>query len=122
VPTNRSKTETSAFAPFDVVVVPFPYTDRLAEKRRPAVVISAPELSENCGLVWLLMVTSADNPRWDCDIAVSDLKGAGLPAPSLVRAAKIATADADRILRSIGGLSTKDAHAVAAKLKALMAR
>jgi mRNA-degrading endonuclease toxin of MazEF toxin-antitoxin module len=122
VPTNRSKAQTSAFAPFDVVVVPFPYTDRLAEKRRPAVVISAPELSKNYGLVWLLMVTSADNPRWDCDIAVSDLKEAGLPAASLVRIAKIATADADRILRRIGKLSAKDAHAVAAELKALMAR
>ena len=68
------------------------------------------------------MVTSADNPRWDCDIAVSDLKGAGLPAPSLVRAAKIATAQADRILRRIGKLAPKDAHAVAAELKALMRR
>ena len=109
------------FAPFDVVVVPFPYTDRLAEKRRPAVVASTPELTHKFGLVWLLMVTSADNPRWDCDIDVSDLKAAGLPAPSLVRAAKLATADAARIVRRIGKLSAKDGRAVAAKLKALMA-
>jgi uncharacterized protein (DUF1330 family) len=27
--------EDTRFAPFDVVVVPFPYADRLAEKRRP---------------------------------------------------------------------------------------
>ena len=40
VPSSRSK----AFAPFDVVVVPFPYADRLAEKRRPAVVVNAPAL------------------------------------------------------------------------------
>ena len=122
MPTNRSKTKTSAFAPFDVVVVPFPYPDRLSKKRRPAVVISAPELSQDHGLVWLLMVTSADNPRWDCDIAVSDLKGAGLPALSLVRAAKIATANADLNFRRIGKLSAKDAHAVATELKAFMAR
>jgi hypothetical protein len=28
------------FDAFDIVVVPFPYADRLAEKRRPAPVIS----------------------------------------------------------------------------------
>ncbi|MEA2824553.1 MAG: hypothetical protein QOF03_1035, partial [Alphaproteobacteria bacterium] len=43
MPTNRSEAVT-AYAPFQVVVVPFPYTDRLADKRRPAVVVSKPAL------------------------------------------------------------------------------
>jgi mRNA interferase MazF len=106
---------------FDVVVVPFPYTDRLAEKRRPAVVVSVPDVSTKYGLVWLLMVTSAHNPGWDCDVLVSDLKAAGLPSPSRVRPAKIATADAARIIGRIGKLSAKDARGVAAKMKSLMA-
>jgi mRNA interferase MazF len=112
VPTSRSK----AFAPFDVVVVPFPYSDRLAEKRRPAVVISSAALAKY-DLVWLTMVTSASNRRWNCDVAISDLGITGLPAPSLVRPAKIATVDADRILRRIGKLTDIDARAVAARLK-----
>ena len=119
VPTDHS--EDAPLQPFDVVVVPFPYTDRLAEKRRPAVVVSEPGLSHSYGLVWLLMVTSADNPLWDCDVAVTDLKGAGLPAPSRVRPAKIATADAARVVRRSGSLSAKDARAVAGKIKELMA-
>jgi mRNA interferase MazF len=105
------------FAPFDVVVVPFPYADRLAEKRRPAIVISTPGLARQHGLVWLAMVTSAGNRRWDTDIAVSDLGLTGLPAPSLVRPAKIATVDGERILRRIGKLPSKDARAVAAQIK-----
>ena len=52
-------------ASFDVVVVPFPYADRLAEMRRPALVVSAPALQKRFGLVWLMMITSADNPAWD---------------------------------------------------------
>jgi mRNA interferase MazF len=32
--------QNSRFDAFDIVVVPFPYADRLAEKRRPALVIS----------------------------------------------------------------------------------
>lgn len=100
-----------------MVIVPFPYADRLAEKRRPAIVISASLLERQHGLVWLAMVTSADNRRWDSDVAVSDLTATGLPAPSLVRPAKIATVDGERILRMIGKLPAKDARAVAAQLK-----
>jgi hypothetical protein len=33
------------FDAFDIVVVPFPYADRLAEKRRPALVISNRKLA-----------------------------------------------------------------------------
>jgi len=110
------------FAPFDVVVVPFPYTDRLAEKRRPAVVVSARALEKRHGLVWLAMITSAGNPRWDTDVTVSDLKAAALPAPSRVRPAKIATVDAARILRRIGRLTPKDAKAVKARIGELLGK
>jgi len=105
-----------AFAPFDLVVVPFPYADRLAEKRRPAVVISAAIVGQRYKLVWLAMVTSAINPRWDCDVDISDLKAAGLPAPSRIRPVKIATADVARIVRRIGRLSANDAKALKSKL------
>ena len=47
------------FHPFDIVVVPFPYSDRLAEKRRPALVVSHPALAEGLGRVWVAMITSA---------------------------------------------------------------
>ena len=48
------------FKPFDVAVVPFPYADRLAEKRRPALVISNHKLAAH-GLIWVAMITSAEN-------------------------------------------------------------
>jgi mRNA interferase MazF len=105
------------FAAYDVVVVPFPYSDRLAEKRRPAVVISSPALEKQHGLVWLAMITSAENRAWESDVTVTDLAGAGLPAPSRIRPAKIATVDGERIVRRIGALSAKDVRTVAAQLK-----
>jgi mRNA interferase MazF len=107
--------------PFDIVVVPFPYADRLAEKRRPAVVISTSVVSERYKLVWLAMITSAVNPRWDCDVDISDLLPTGLPAPSRIRPVKIATADLARIVRGIGHLGPKDVKALKAKLAALLA-
>jgi len=110
-----------AFAPFDIVVVPFPYADRLAEKRRPAVVVSAPALERRHGLVWLAMVTSASNPAWRGDVVIGDLKSAGLPAPSRIRPAKLATVDAARIVRRIGKLDAGDRSSLRTSLKALAA-
>jgi mRNA-degrading endonuclease toxin of MazEF toxin-antitoxin module len=69
--------------PFDIVVVVlFPQSDRLAEKRRPALVISNRKLAP-FGLIWVAMITSADNAPRSCDVAVADLARAGLPAPSV---------------------------------------
>ena len=110
-----------SFAPFDVVVVPFPYADRLAEKRCPAIVVSVSTLEARHGLVWLAMVTSASNSSWNGDVVISDLKAAGLPAPSMIRPAKIATVDAGRILRSIGHLCAPDIRAAKEKIRALIA-
>jgi mRNA interferase MazF len=107
--------------PFDIVVVPFPYSDRLAEKRRPAVVISAPVVSDRYKLVWLAMITSAANPRWNCDVDITDLGPTALPAPSRIRPVKIATADVARVVRRIGKLGPRDAKGLKAALAALLA-
>lgn len=72
------------FSPFDVVSVPFPYVEREARKRRPAVVVSRPELAGRHGLTWVLMITSADNPAWPGEVDIEDLIAAGLPKPSVV--------------------------------------
>jgi mRNA interferase MazF len=85
----------------DIVVVPFPYSDQLAEKRRPALVISMQEFSDAHDLVWVAMITSAKNPRWRSDIELTAGFG-GLPSASVIRIAKIATLDASRILRITG--------------------
>jgi mRNA interferase MazF len=107
------------FAAFDIVVVPFPYADRLAEKRRPALVISSPKLV-SYDLVWVTMITSADNERWPCDVIISDSESAGLPAPSVVRPAKIACIDLSRIERRTGRLDKAAARIVAQRLRSFL--
>jgi mRNA interferase MazF len=104
------------FAPFDIVVVPFPYTDRLAEKRRPALVVSNHKLAAH-GLIWLAMITSADNDAWPGDVAVTDLRRSGLPAPSVGRPAKIICIDPARIDRRIGRIDKAAARAVARRMR-----
>jgi mRNA interferase MazF len=107
------------FDAFDVVVVPIPYADRLAEKRRPALVISNRRLAP-FGLIWVAMITSADNAPWSCDVPIANLARAGLPAPSVVRAAKIACIEPARIERRAGRLDRATARAVAQKLKGFL--
>ena len=114
-----ASSERARFAAFDVVVVPFPYADRLAEKRRPALVISGPKLAPY-GLIWVAMITSAENERWSSDVAISDLDRAGLPASSLVRPAKIACIDPARIERRAGRLDKTASKLVAQRLRGFL--
>lgn len=66
--------------------------------------VSAPSLEDRYGLLWVVMITSAENRGWQGDVAVRDLALAGLPVASLVRTAKIATIEATDAQR-LGRLS-----------------
>lgn len=99
------------FAQGDVLVLPFPYSDRLAEKRRPAVVVSKPALERSHGLVWVAMITSDRGARRADDVPIA-LARTGLPAASLVRPAKLATIEPSRVLRKAGSLGRADLAAV----------
>lgn len=78
-----------------IVRVPFPYTDRDTRQHRPALVVSHAALGPTSSLLWVVMITSAANRRWADDVAIEgDHAALGLPVPSLIRTAKIATIDA----------------------------
>ena len=109
----------ATFEVWDIVKVPFPYTDRPVRQRRPALVIAADEIVAAHGLMWLVMITSAENRGWPDDVRISDLPTAGLPAPSIVRAAKIATVDA-RDAQRLGTLPIADREAVASRLREIL--
>jgi mRNA interferase MazF len=111
--------EATTYAPGDVVVVPFPYSDRLAEKRRPALVVSNARLAEQ-GLIWLAMITSARQSALPYDSPVGDLALAGLPAPCVVRPTKIATVEPSRIVRKAGRLGGQEAVRALATVRAFV--
>lgn len=110
------------FEAYDVVVVSFPFTDRLAQKRRPALVLSSrPAFGAAIGHSVLAMITSDKDgrDRWPLDVPIRDLSSAGLPAASLLRM-KLFTLDDRLILRKAGHLSAGDRKAVRAVLKSLL--
>jgi len=109
------------FKAWDVVAVPFPYTDRPVRERRPALVIGAGDIRDRHGLLWVMMITSAANRGWPGDIAISNPEAAGLPAPSVVRTAKVATIEAKEAER-LGSLPAKDRGAVRKQLLSIIAQ
>jgi len=111
------------FRPWDVVLVPFPYNEQAAVLRtRPAVVVSGARLSQATRMYYVAMVTNAEHRPWDGDVAVSDLKLAGLPIASIVRSAKIATIDQSAIVRTLGTLPNPDRAALAGAIRGYLAR
>ena len=80
------------FSQGDVIRVPFPYTDRPVRQHRPALVISKGGIGDGNSLLWVAMITSAENRSWPGDVSFGDSYAeAGLPAPSVIRPCKLAT-------------------------------
>ena len=104
---------------FDIVVIPFPFTDLNTDKRRPALVLSTKNFNNQSGNYVLAMITSQNNPDWPLDTRIGSMQKAGLKAPSKIRM-KLFTLDSRLIVRKIGGLSKKDRLAVMEALYGLM--
>jgi mRNA interferase MazF len=102
-----------AFQPGDVVLLPFPFRDRLAESTRPAVVVSTGAYNAQ-GDVIVAAVTS-HAPRSSMDVALNDWQAANLKVPSTVRML-LATVAHSRVVYHVGHLSTSDWEAVQARL------
>ena len=102
------------------MVVPFPYSDQLAEKRRPALVVSGNKFNARSGYLWVMMITSKveNSPP---DIVMLDHSKAGLSKPSVVRAAKLATIESGRVIRVAGSVDAKTIGAVKKVMNSILA-
>jgi len=104
---------------FDVVVVPFPFTDQKTDKKRPALVLSdASQFNDETQSCVMAMITNIKNPDWPLDTKIGSIQKTGLPAPSKVRM-KLFTLDSRLIIKKIGSLAAKDQKAVRENLKKL---
>lgn len=99
------------YQPWSVVKVPFPFTDILKDKRRPAIVLNTQEYFKQHDHYIVLMITSARHSLWPSDIAIVDYKRAGLLKPCVARF-KISTVDAGLVIQQSGILHTKDIDAI----------
>lgn len=105
---------------FEVVRVPFPFTDKDATKNRPALVLSD-EFAFNApaGHSVMAMITSEAHSAGPLDCVVQNLSAAGLPAPSKVRL-KLFTLDHHLVHGRLGQLAAEDAGRVQQALGRLL--
>jgi mRNA interferase MazF len=96
----------ATFESYDVVVVPFPFSDGPEVKRRPALVVSSAEFHRAHRHAILSMITAA-GAGWPSDVALRDWKAADLSVACRVRL-KLFTLDSELVIRRIGALSGRD--------------
>lgn len=95
----------------DVVVVPFPFVDLTAEKRRPSLIVSHTSFNTSHGHSICAMITTAARPKWPSDVQIEDLEPAGLSRPCVIRW-KLFTLPNENLLRRAGTLAAGDRRKV----------
>ena len=107
------------FKAFEIVVVPFPFTDSSKIKKRPALILSQNlEFNREIEHSVMAMITSKKNSPWPLDVPIKHLKQTGLTAPSVIRM-KIFTLDQRFIIRKAGSLAKTDQISVKQSLSKL---
>jgi mRNA interferase MazF len=92
----------------DVIVVPFPFTDHSAIKRRPAVVISSEAYHRERPDIVLMAITSQLRPMPTIgEVAVVHWQAAGLLKPSVIKPL-ITTIEGRLVMRQLGTLHAED--------------
>jgi len=111
---------TTSYSFGDIILVPFPFTDQSAAKRRPAVVISSAKYHEERSDLIIMAVTSQSRSfgAWG-EIVIKDWKDAGLLKASVVKPV-ITTIEASLVLRRLGRLGRDTAQQLRQAIDALL--
>jgi len=88
----------------DLLLVPFPFTDLSAAKRRPVLALTA---LDGFGDFIAMPVTSRPQAERGIPLLAADLVRGSLPAPSWVRTDRIVTLNATLIVKTIGQVSAR---------------
>jgi len=86
----------------DLLLVPFPFTDLSASKRRPVLALTGPD---SYGDFIALPVTSRPQAEHGLPLVEADLIGGKLPAPSWIRTDRIVTLNASLVVKTVGRVS-----------------
>ena len=104
----------------DIVLVPFPFSNQTATKKRPAVVVSSSLYNEKTNDIVIIAVTSKVEKHTDVgECLIADWQSAGLLKPFAVKPA-ISTIEQVLVLKKLGSLSANDIPSVDLMLKALL--
>ena len=92
---------------WDIILVPFPFSDLSTSKKRPALVVSPDEYNTGFDIIIAFITSKIDVEPRIGDYFIRDWQKAKLPKPSMLRM-KFATIDKTIIVKQFGRLSNKD--------------
>ncbi|MFQ5824915.1 MAG: type II toxin-antitoxin system PemK/MazF family toxin [bacterium] len=92
---------------WDIILVPFPFTDLTTTKKRPALIISPDEFNEKLDVVITFITSKLDLEYRIGDYKIRDWEKSNLPKPSMLRM-KFATIDKSIIIKKLGRLNEND--------------
>jgi mRNA interferase MazF len=107
----------------DIVLIPIPFTDLSAQKRRPVIVISNNTYNQQASDMIVVAMTS--NPvlsAYSFTITSADLSSGRLNRPGTVRVDKIYTLDQTLIVKTFGQVNTRTLNRICSVLRELTAR
>lgn len=106
---------------WQVAVMPFPFMERVASKRRPALALSNRYFNFGNGHTIMAMITTAKSANWPSDYAIEDLATAGLRLACYVRW-KVFTLPNELIERTIGELGDVDRETLTIQARTVLVR
>ncbi len=98
---------TTTYNQWDIVLVPFPFTDLSRVKKRPTLIISPSEYNKNGDVVIAFITSNVKAKPKYCDYLIKEWQKANLPKPSMIRM-KFATIDKEIIIKKLGILTNND--------------
>ena len=92
----------------DIVLVPFPFTNQVITKKRPAVIISSGAYNRQRPDIILMAVTSQmQSADYFGDMTISQWQQAGLLKPSVIKPI-FTTVEKGLVLKKLGSMSDND--------------
>jgi mRNA interferase MazF len=98
----------------DVILVRYPFSDLSSAKVRPAVVVSAPHVSQD---IFIVPLTSRTSSLLVGEFLLADWTAAGLNVPTAVKRG-LYTVHQALMLKTVGRLTQRDAEQVERSLRA----
>lgn len=98
---------TMSYRKWEIVLVPFPFTNLTTIKKRPALIISPNEYNIESDVVIAFITSKMDSNYRIGDYKIKNWEKSKLPKPSMIRM-KFATIEKSIILKKLGKLFEED--------------
>lgn len=110
----------TTFKKWEIVLVPFPFTNQKKSKKRPAVVLSPTEYNLGEDIVIGFVTSKIDGEDSFLDYLIKNWEEASLPKPSKIKM-KFATIEKKIVVKKLGKLSDLDKKLLSYKLVSFFA-